>query len=142
MGHWVNINHDKTGFKKGNEWAWINRFPKGNRLGQQFKKGVEYPWLYQKGEKHPRWNGGRIISIQGYVMIYSPNHPYRNKTGYVQEHRLVVEQHLGRYLKREELVHHINGNKQDNRIENLQKVSQAEHNAIHFSKVEAPFIGT
>jgi hypothetical protein len=62
----------------------------------------------------------------GYVMIYSPNHPMK-KGSYVMEHRLVMEKHLGRYLKPEELVHHKNGKKDDNRIENLEIMSWEDH---------------
>ena len=71
---------------------------------------------------HPNWKGGRIIDANGYVSVYTPEHPYARKPRlkYVFEHRLVMEHHLGRYLKLGEVVHHRNGKKQDNRIENLQ----------------------
>lgn len=62
--------------------------------------------------------GGRI-NCNGYVAIYCPTHLLAMKKGYVMEHRLVMEKHLGRNLTREEVVHHINGIKDDNRIENL-----------------------
>ena len=71
------------------------------------------------GKKHPNWKGGKIITSDGYIIIWKPKHPFSNKQGYIKEHRLVMEKHLGRYLKPEEVVHHINGIKKDNRIENL-----------------------
>lgn len=79
------------------------------------------------GPGHPEWKGGRNIDKNGYVLLYNPAHP--NARGrYVLEHRLVMEQKLGRLLKRTEVVHHINGNKQDNRIENLELFSEnGEH---------------
>lgn len=52
-------------------------------------------------------------------------------------HRIIVEEHLGRKLKAEEIVHHINGDKSDNRIENLQVMTQSEHAKLH-SKVVIP----
>jgi hypothetical protein len=73
-----------------------------------------------KAENNPSWKGGRIRT-RGYVYIYSPDHPYPSLNGtYVQEHRLVMEKHLRRFLTKDEVVHHINGIKDDNRIENLQ----------------------
>lgn len=73
-------------------------------------------------EKNPNWKGGRTQDGDGYVHIRRPNHPYAAKNGYILEHRLVVERALGRYLIPGELVHHINGIRDDNRLENLELV--------------------
>lgn len=79
-----------------------------------------------------RWGkGGRIINTQGYIYIHKPDHPFCTRDGYVREHRLVMEKHLGRYLDPKEAVHHINGIKDDNRIENLQLMTFSEHGKQH-----------
>jgi hypothetical protein len=77
------------------------------------------------GEKSVSWNGGKRI-LNGYVHIYSPFHPFRNDH-YVLEHRLVMEKYLGRYLTKDEIIHHKNGIKDDNRIENLLLVKRNHH---------------
>src|SRR5690606_5415696 len=74
----------------------------------------------QPGEKHRDWKGGRVIDKDGYVLIYMPDHPDARSTGYILEHRWVMEQKLGRRLLGSEVVHHINGNHSDNRPENLE----------------------
>lgn|SRR3990167_5037597 len=85
----------------------------------------------QRGEKHPNWKGGRALTKLGYLMVHCPSHPKAHK-GKVYEHRLVMEKYLGRYLKEGETIHHINGIKTDNRIENLQLFnSQKEHAKYH-----------
>jgi len=80
---------------------------------------------------HPHWLGGKTISDQGYVYLYVSNHP-RQHNNYRREHHIVMEKHLGRYLTPEEVVHHKNGVRDDNRIENLILFpSQAEHCVHH-----------
>jgi hypothetical protein len=75
-------------------------------------------------ERHGHWKGGRTRNREGYVWVRleidSPFASMRHSSGYVQEHRLVMAQSLGRCLERNETVHHINGDKADNRLENLQ----------------------
>lgn len=77
------------------------------------------------GPESSTWKGGRVMK-HGYIYVkVYPDHPFHpemaNNMGYIAEHRLVMAQHLGRPLqKRAEIVHHKNGNKTDNLIENLE----------------------
>lgn len=82
---------------------------------------------HTKGNLNSNYKGGKIIDSYGYVKILIHDHPYCDSRGYVKEHRLVMEQHLGRYLTKDELVHHINEIKDDNRIENLQLTDRTKH---------------
>lgn len=71
------------------------------------------------GDSHPSWQGGKRY-CSGYVRLYRPDHPSADKGGYVTEHRLVMEEFLNRQLYRGETVHHKNGIRDDNRLENLE----------------------
>lgn len=71
------------------------------------------------------------VLISGYYYIYRPDHPKATKKGYVAEHRLVVEQKIGRYLGEDEIVHHINEDKLDNRSENLTVMTASKHMKYH-----------
>lgn len=82
------------------------------------------------GPNSTTWKGGRVMK-HGYVYVkVYPDHPLysemANNMGYIAEHRLVVAEHLGRALKRTEVVHHKNGNKTDNRIDNLELYTSFE----------------
>jgi len=73
------------------------------------------------------WRGGRTVSSEGYVLVMKKGHPFANKDGYVPEHRLIMENIIGRILLRSECVHHRNGIKDDNRPENLEIVAPTNH---------------
>lgn len=82
---------------------------------------------YATGKRNHSWKGGRH-RVKGYIYVYAPDHPYRTKSNRVSEHRLVMEQKLGRYLLPTEVVDHINGITDNNRPENLRVfASNGEH---------------
>lgn len=86
--------------------------------------------LVSKGSNNSGWKGGRRKEL-GYVYIYVPNHPNAKKN-YIVEHRLVMEKKLGRYLKKSEVVHHIDFDKSNNKIENLMLFETAgKHMKFH-----------
>jgi len=83
------------------------------------------------GENNPRWKGGKTLR-NGHTFVLAKGHPYADKDGYVAEHRLVIEKHLVRYLKPDEVVHHINEIKTDNRICNLLLCDHRYHTSLHW----------
>jgi transposase-like protein len=92
--------------------------------------GVIPPAPRARGADHGSWRGGRTIDGNGYVsvLVMPDDLPYckPNSSGRVLEHRLVMGRALGRPLRRHETVHHIDGNTQNNEIENLQ-LRQGRH---------------
>lgn len=110
-----------------------NSLAKGYRHSEVFKemmskrmKGKKSPLAGQYGERNPNWKGGRLIK-NGYVWVKQRNHPNADSHGYIAEHRLVMEKHLGRYLESHEIVHHKDGNKQNNKDYNLFLTDRNKH---------------
>jgi hypothetical protein len=96
------------------------------RQGYKSDRKVTY-----RGEQHTAWKGGTYRHGEGYIYEYAPDHPAaKNAKGYVLQHRLVMEQKLGRLLEPGEIVHHLNEVKNDNRPENLEIHTRSGH-AVH-----------
>lgn len=91
-----------------------------------WKKGHRF-----RGRNNPNWKGRVSDDGQGYLMIWRPDHPNARKGGWILEHRYVISQHLGRPLQTHEVVHHINGDKRDNRIDNLEITDASVHAKHH-----------
>lgn len=72
------------------------------------------------GPNSPRWKGGRLTTPAGYILVKDRSHANANKRGYVFEHVLMMTQHLGRALSPHEHVHHVDGNKTNNSLDNLE----------------------
>lgn len=85
--------------------------------------------LSVKNFRKPKTN-----DANGYVLIYSPSHPNSRKSGYVLEHRIIVENNINRYLEKHEIIHHKNKIVNDNRIENLENTSHSKHFTHHNTK--------
>ena len=117
------------------KYKTLRRFKKGHQLRGKMK-GENNPMFGVRrfGKDSPHWKGGMTTEL-GYKLIYSPEHPNRDYKNRVRGHREIMEKHLGRYLTKEEVVHHINGNKDDNRIENLMLfANNSEHVKYEITK--------
>ncbi|SMB97718.1 Homeodomain-like domain-containing protein [Thermanaeromonas toyohensis ToBE] len=79
-------------------------------------------------ERNPQWKGGRSRK-DGYIVVNVPN-----SKRYLPEHRIIIEQHLGRKLQSDEIVHHVNERRDDNRLENLVVIKRADHMRLHQTK--------
>lgn len=75
----------------------------------------------RRSEENWNWQGGVTKNKAGYMLVKSKGHPRAHPNGsYILEHHLVMEKHLDRYLVKGENIHHLNGIRDDNRIENLE----------------------
>lgn len=117
LGH----THSKTAREK------ISKAHKGKAVSDKTKKKIsEAHKISGIGHKKKR--------SDGYIAVYYPDHPKSNKAGYIMEHDLIMERMIGRHLKDDEVVHHVNGIKDDNRMENLILMKFKEHSGHHMKK--------
>jgi hypothetical protein len=84
----------------------------------------------REGKRSTNWKGGRK-KIRGYVELYKPEYPRSDAQGYIKEHRFIMEGYLGRALDKNEIVHHKNGIRDDNRVENLEVMTRRKHQSLH-----------
>ena len=121
-----------------------NLIPEINKMGKIAKflhghnrRGMKHPnYIPKIGKQHYNWKGG-ITKENGYILVRSVGHPKADKHGfYLGQHILVMEKYIGRYLNDNEVVHHKNGIRDDNRIENLQLLTRAEHTKLHWMESE------
>lgn len=93
------------------------------------------------GSRNPRWKGGKYKNSDGYIYLWLDRddffHPMVNSQNYVLEHRLVMAKHLGRCLHLWEIIHHKNGIRDDNRLENLRIIVTGSNR--HSGKVKCPY---
>lgn len=88
-------------------------------------------WIREDPSRGPSFKRGSFVYKGGYIAVLARDHPNAFTTGYILEHRLVMANHLGRSLKKGEIVHHINGITNDNRIENLVVCTRMTHTKLH-----------
>lgn len=86
---------------------------------------------YPNGRRSISWKGGRRMNYQGYISFYLPNYPRANSRGYVLEHVLVFETYHKCVLLPWGIVHHKDGNKQNNHLENLEGMINLRHHQLH-----------
>lgn len=105
----------KLGFRKTPEIEFVNR-------------SEAY-----RGEKSGNWRGGRRMTRKGYRQLLIPDHPRADSCGYVMEHIVVWENETNIPVPLDCCIHHLNGNKADNRIQNLCLMKTNAHTAYHNS---------
>lgn len=110
---------------KGKHLSPKTEFKKGHRHSQTTLKKISNKLIGRfLGSKSPTWKGGRVIR-SGYIMISIMGK-------YIREHRLVMEKHLGRFLRPKEVVHHIDGDRANNQLNNLMLFSNSSaHRKVH-----------
>ena len=150
---------DELKISVGSVYNYLKKYEiKSRTMKEAFAVLEEKGWKYPDSarEKISEANKGKMVSDKtrrklsyavkiggighkkkrddGYISIYFPDHPKSTNDGYIMEHILVMESVIGRHLRDDEVVHHINGVKDDNRKENLKLMTFKEHASYHMKK--------
>jgi len=121
---------DRLSVAKGLCDGHYQRWRKGGKFRPEIPLTKSRP-----GKLNSNWKGGLVDDGRGRMLVYAPKHPFPSWNGtHVYRYRLVLERFLGRFLQPGEIVHHKNGCVNDDRIENLEIMTQAEHAALHYSE--------
>lgn len=133
----LNVPRRRTGVSKGYHFSDERNRNLSSSLKGRAITEKQRTILSESHKCHFNWlNGYGHTKRQstGYVFAYCPEHPNATRDGYVLLHRVIVEQHIGRYLADDEVVHHINHERADNRIENLMLMKKHEHRSMHMKE--------
>jgi hypothetical protein len=115
------------GVTQGAVMYWMKKWQIPPRSKEEVRERLRIAF---SGSNNPTWNGGRHIDHGGYVLIRNPQHQRADNRGYVKEHIKVWMETHGREVPQGWQVHHINGNKKDNRPENLVALSNKRHRRV------------
>ncbi len=115
---------------------WIRFYRVGTNLLQRCRKCMpKHTGVSRRMEAHNSWKTGRHRTRPGYIKVKigldNPLVSLASPDGYAMEHRIVMAKYLGRLLDKNEVVHHKNGIKDDNRIENLELSTKGAHIRNH-----------
>ena len=91
------------------------------------------------GELNPRWKGGRMKQTSGYILLLNREHRLADKDGYVYEHRYLYEKYHNCCLLKWTVIHHINTNTSDNRVQNLEAMTVGQNIKRHYLDRRAEF---
>ena len=106
---------------------------KGRKLSDEAKAKISKA-NRRRFKKPSEFGGHRKRRPDGYISIFCPDHPNATKDGHVLEHVLIMERAIGRYLEKDEVVHHKNHIRDDNRLENLELMTFREHARLHMNE--------
>lgn len=113
------------------ELAALNKTAKEISLELRIDITLVNRYLKQCGIEVKRYHKGFITDSAGYILVKNPKHLNAAKNGYVREHILKLTESLGRSLTEDEVVHHIDFNKSNNELSNLQLMTKYEHKSFH-----------